>query len=79
LNITGKNLQLQIDNSKPQTITNYGRNNQFALSSKQHLYLGGLPVDIASKALTQFHVKETKSLEGCISDVHLSSQSNGTS
>lgn len=73
MNISGKELQLQIDNST-QTVINYGRNSQFALNSKQHLYLGGLPSEVASNALAKFHVKDTKSLEGCISDVQLNGQ-----
>jgi hypothetical protein len=71
LNISGKNLQLQIDDSAPQTVTNYGRINQFRLNSKKNLYLGGLSDEVASKALSRFHIKDGKSLNGCISSVQL--------
>jgi hypothetical protein len=71
LNVTGKNLRLQIDNSTDQTVTNYGRKDRFSLASKQSLYIGGLPTEIATKALTGFQLKQTTSMEGCISSILL--------
>lgn len=56
-------------------VTNYGRINQFRLSSKQNLYLGGLSDDIASTTLSRFHIKDRKSLNGCISNVQINGKS----
>jgi hypothetical protein len=56
-------------------VTNFGPRNKFALNSKQRLYLGGLPLEKGSKALAKFHLKDSKSLEGCISDVYINGES----
>ncbi|KAI6200949.1 Slit-like protein 2 protein [Aphelenchoides besseyi] len=70
-NITGNAIRLAIDQNTPQTITNYGNNSNFKLSSQQHLYLGGFPTEIGNLASNNFHVKSTTGLKGCISDVRV--------
>uniref|UniRef100_A0A1I7WLI7 EGF-like domain-containing protein n=1 Tax=Heterorhabditis bacteriophora TaxID=37862 RepID=A0A1I7WLI7_HETBA len=67
--VQGKKCSLTIDNQTTQSVENDGKEEQFLLSSKQYLYLGGLPKDRAARVKTGFHVKEPHSLKGCISDV----------
>ncbi|PIO65784.1 hypothetical protein TELCIR_12527, partial [Teladorsagia circumcincta] len=65
----GKKCSLSIDNLAGQSIENDGKLEIFALETKQYLYIGGLPPDRAARVKESFHVKESNSFTGCISDV----------
>jgi hypothetical protein len=62
--VQGKRLSLRIDNSPVQSLVNDGEINSFELTTKQNMYIGGLPQAIASKAASAFHVKHTTSMQG---------------
>ncbi|KAK6765982.1 hypothetical protein RB195_025724 [Necator americanus] len=67
--VKGKKCSLSIDNQTLQSVENDGKLEKFSLDTKQYLYIGGLPVDKATRVKSLFHVKETHSFKGCISDV----------
>ncbi|KAI1731909.1 EGF-like domain-containing protein [Ditylenchus destructor] len=69
--IRGKQLSLIVDDGKAQNVINSGKISTFEVKSRQRLYLGGLPKDVAQKALTGFHLKQGHSLQGCIESVYV--------
>lgn len=58
----GRRLSMQIDDGEVQKVINSGKTGSFESTSR--LYLGGLPREIATKALLGFHLKEAASLVG---------------
>lgn len=62
--ISGRELSLIIDSGKAQRVSNSGKIDKFKPDIKQNLYLGGLPVDLAQKAVLAFHLKQTQSFKG---------------
>uniref|UniRef100_A0A914CNL9 Protein slit n=1 Tax=Acrobeloides nanus TaxID=290746 RepID=A0A914CNL9_9BILA len=69
--INGNQITMLVDGALPQTITNYGKVSQFATDTKQNLYVGGIPHHLSKKAMAGFHLKQTHSLHGCISNVYV--------
>ncbi|KAK6033690.1 EGF-like domain protein, partial [Ostertagia ostertagi] len=67
--VQGKKCSLSVDSLAVQSIENDGKLELFALETKQYLYIGGLPPDRAARVKESFHVKESNSFTGCISDV----------
>ena len=68
--IDGNQATLLIDNVFPQTIVNKGRTKRMELKTKQPVYFGGLPVNLANRAIADFRIKNSQSLTGCISNVY---------
>lgn len=64
IHIKGIVLTLKIDNYEPQTVVNSGPKETFVLTSKNFLYIGGVPTSVAVKAITAFHLKQTHSFKG---------------
>ncbi|KAK5979180.1 Laminin G domain protein [Trichostrongylus colubriformis] len=75
ITVDGKKCSLWIDNHTAQSIENDGKLETFALETKQYLYLGGLPPIRAARVKEAFHVKESNSFKGCISDVFVNNVS----
>ncbi|KIH66042.1 laminin G domain protein [Ancylostoma duodenale] len=69
--VKGKKCSLSIDNQTLQSIENDGKLEKFSIDTKQYLYIGGLPADRAARVKSMFHVKESHSFKGCISDVYV--------
>uniref|UniRef100_A0AC34FEV5 Slit n=1 Tax=Panagrolaimus sp. ES5 TaxID=591445 RepID=A0AC34FEV5_9BILA len=70
LEIAGNQATLLIDNVFPQTIANKGRTKRMELKTKQPVYFGGLPQKVAATAISDFRIKNSQSLSGCISNVY---------
>uniref|UniRef100_A0A914Z2S6 Uncharacterized protein n=1 Tax=Panagrolaimus superbus TaxID=310955 RepID=A0A914Z2S6_9BILA len=70
LEIAGNQATLLIDNVFPQTIANKGRTKRMELKTKQPVYFGGLPQKLAATAISDFRIKNSQSLSGCISSVY---------
>lgn len=70
LELEGNQATLLINNVYPQTIINNGRTKRMELKNKQPVYFGGLPSNIATIAITDFRIKNSQSLGGCISNIY---------
>ncbi|WKY15918.1 hypothetical protein Q1695_000972 [Nippostrongylus brasiliensis] len=69
--VKGKKCLLSVDKQIMQSVENDGILETFDMKSKQYLYIGGLPVDRSKRVMEQFHVKDSVSLKGCISDMYV--------
>ncbi|VDK74302.1 unnamed protein product, partial [Onchocerca ochengi] len=59
--IKGITLTLKIDDNEPQIVVNSGSKETFILTSKNLLYVGGVPPSVAVKATNAFHLKQPHS------------------
>ncbi|GMT36670.1 hypothetical protein PFISCL1PPCAC_27967, partial [Pristionchus fissidentatus] len=71
ISVTGERVSLTIDNTATQQIENSGKSKEFKSSSKLPLFLGGIPSEIADRAMNGHHLRSNKTLTGCLSDVSL--------
>ncbi|VDK28404.1 unnamed protein product [Gongylonema pulchrum] len=62
---------MKIDDNELQAVANSGPKETFDLATKNYLYIGGLPAAVASRAKAAFHLKQTLSFKGCLSDFHI--------
>lgn len=62
--IKGKALTLKIDNYESQTVVNSGPKETFNLTTKNFLYVGGVPSTVGIRATTAFHLKQAHSFKG---------------
>ncbi|PAV56282.1 hypothetical protein WR25_15709 isoform A [Diploscapter pachys] len=70
--LSGKTCTLKIDNHQEQVLNQDGKIETFKDPAKKtYLYLGGLPQELAKKAHSNFHIKQTHSLKGCLTGIHV--------
>ncbi|TMS36256.1 hypothetical protein L596_003465 [Steinernema carpocapsae] len=69
--VKGRQVSMSVDGSDSQTIVNYGKIQSFELGSKQNIYFGGIPERFVGNALSNFHIRQNASLQGCISDLNI--------
>uniref|UniRef100_A0A1I7YNA8 Slit homolog 2 protein-like n=1 Tax=Steinernema glaseri TaxID=37863 RepID=A0A1I7YNA8_9BILA len=69
--VKGRQVSMSLDGSNAQTIVNYGKIQSFELGSKQNIYFGGIPERYVANAMSNFHVRQKASLQGCISDLNI--------
>ncbi|CAD5219599.1 unnamed protein product [Bursaphelenchus xylophilus] len=69
VSVSGNKVGLTIDNLSTQTVVNFGKIEMFELSTKQFLFLGGLPETVGKRAVNGFHIKTAESMKGCITNI----------
>ncbi|KAB7504459.1 Protein slit, partial [Armadillidium nasatum] len=67
-----QNFTMRIDGGSSRWIINAGRKEYLASSSP--LYLGGLPKEVAQKAVDLYHVRDSTSFNGCMQRVYVNSR-----
>ncbi|KAF8354129.1 slt-1, partial [Pristionchus pacificus] len=66
--VMGEKLTLSVDNASTQHIENSGKSKQFHSTAKLPLFLGGVPSEIAERAMNNHQLRSNKTISGCLSD-----------
>ncbi|CAD5214217.1 unnamed protein product [Bursaphelenchus okinawaensis] len=74
VSIEGNKFSLTIDQLATQSLVNFGKIQNFQLSSKQFLYIGGLPEAVGKKAVNGFHIKTAESVKGCVTNITINNK-----
>ncbi|KAK2163803.1 hypothetical protein LSH36_74g12006 [Paralvinella palmiformis] len=67
--IVGKNMSMRIDKGMIRTIRNEGEKTWMSLD--EHYFIGGLPPEVSAGALKKWHLRNTKSLSGCLHKIYI--------
>jgi slit protein 2 len=67
--LSGRNLTMRVDGGLARSLINMGSREVLSVASPT--FLGGLPEDVGEKALAQWHLRNSTSLRGCVTNFYI--------